>query len=202
MKTYIYFILLSFAAMSCKAQSPIYDISEPKSEKTPGSYFKDLNGVLDGYDGTYLYTNGTTSLKIVLKKKIKSYGYYYRDLVVGEFQFIKDGVELNNTLANININYTDEEINHIIKGSRVITGTAYGCPDCSPTEKRLRLSFIDNKSDNVADLDIRKTTVNGVSAIKVSISSGGDVTTRKEGEPVPTRLPPTIELGDYLMIKQ
>lgn len=200
MKKYIYFILLSFTTIACKAQNPIYDISEPSFGKTPGSYFKDLNGNLDGYDGTYLYTNGNTSLKIVLKKKVLSYGRYYEDLVVGEFQFIKNGIELNNTLANININYTNEKINHVLTGHMILTGTQWGCPDCSPTEKRLRLRFRDNKSKNTAIIDIRKTTVNGVPAIKVNIESAGDIRTKIEGEPAP--LPPTIELGDYVMIKQ
>jgi hypothetical protein len=200
MKKYIYFALLCVSILTCKAQSPIYDISEPSWGKTAGSYFKDLNGELGGYDGTYLYTSGTTSLKIVLKKKVLSYRYYYEDLIVGEFQFIKNGVELNNTLENINVNYTDESVNHVITGGLILTGTMWGCPDCAPTEKRLRVGFVDNKSNNIATIDIRKTSVNGTPAIKVNIESGGDIRTKIDGEPAP--LPPTIELGDYLMIKQ
>lgn len=200
MKKYIYFTLLYITTLACKAQSPIYDISEPSFGKTPGSYFKDLNGNLDGYDGTYLYTNGTTSLKIVLKKKIKSYGYYYEDLVVGEYQYIKNGVELHNTLANINVNYTDEDLNHLITGHRILTGTVYGCPDCSPTEKRLRLSFGDKKAHRIIGIDIRKTSVNGISAIKVLVFDEGSTIILKAGDP---RSPaPSLEFGDYLLIKQ
>jgi hypothetical protein len=202
MKKYIYFTLLFLVTIICQAQSPIYDISEPSSKKTPGSYFKDLNGDLNGYDGTYVYISGNTSLKIILKKKVLSYRYYYEDLIVGEFQFIKDGVELNNTLANINVNYTDESVNHIIKGNFILTGTQMGCPDCSATEKRLRLSFVDNKSDNIAGLDIRKTIVNGVPAIIVKVFSNGDVRSVNADNPGSPQLPPTIERGVYLMIKQ
>lgn len=211
MKKYIYFTLLSFATLVCKAQSPIYDISEPKSEKTPGSYFKDLNGNLDGYDGTYSYYNSyyddvlgrylSNELKIVLKKKVLSYGYYYEDLIVGEFQFIRNGHEVTNTLANINVNYTDEALNHAITGNFILTGTAWGCPDCSPTEKRLRLSLIDNKSPNIVGLDIRKITVNGAPAFKVLIFG-------EESEFIPnpdgsrTTGTPMLELGEYIMMKQ
>jgi hypothetical protein len=77
-----------------------------------------------------------------------------------------------------------------------------GCPDCSPTEKRLRLSFIDNKSDNIAGLDIRKTTINGVPAIIVKVFSNGDVRSVNADNPGPPQLPPTIERGVYLMLKQ
>lgn len=198
MKTYIYYIAFFLFLTACKAQVPIYDISEPQ-DGPKNSYYKDINGVLDGYDGTYLYSKGNTSLKFVLKKKVKSYGYFYEDLIVGEFQFIKDGIEKGNTLANINVNYTDEEVNHIITGNRIIIGTQLGCPSCSPTEKRLRLSFVDNKSPNIAGIDIRKTTVNGVDALRVKIFWDGFII-RKEGDPAST--PASINTGEYLMIKQ
>jgi hypothetical protein len=203
MKKHIYFTLLFLATIACKGQSPVYNIDEPSFGKTPGSYFKDLNGVLDGYDGTYLYNDfsSNTSLKIVLKKKVLSYGYYYEDLIVGEFQFIRNGYEVTNTLANININYTDEEVNHAITGSRILTGTIYGCPDCSPTEKRLRLSLIDGKSNNIVGLDIRKTTVNGVPAIKVLLFGEESGFVRNADGSLSTSSY-MLELGEYIMIKQ
>jgi hypothetical protein len=202
MKKHIYFTLLFLLSIACQAQSPVYNISDVR-EGTEGSYYKDINGTLNGYDGTYVYTNGNTSLTIILKKMDLTYdGYYYQDLIVGEFQFIKDGVELNNTLANINVSYPYEVMNHVIKGNRILTGTTMGCPDCSPTEKRLRLSFIDNKSDNIAGLDIRKTTINGVPAIIVKVFSNGDVRSVNADNPGPPQLPPTIERGVYLMLKQ
>jgi hypothetical protein len=198
MKKHINFILLIITIAACKAQSPVYDISDIENGPE-GSYYKDTKGVLDGYDGTYVYSNGNTSLKIMLKKKVMSKGYYYRDLIVGEFQYIENGVELNNTLANMNVNYTDERPNHRIKGDRIIIGTKLGCSDCTPTEKRLRLSFVDNKSRNIAGIDIRKTTVNGKEALKVKIW-WDDIIILKEGDPVEPRA--SLTAGEYLMIKQ
>ncbi len=205
MKKYIYFTLLSFAIITCKAQTPVFDISDIE-DGPKDSYYKDINGVLNAYEGIYLYTNGNTSLKFILKKKEKSYsGYYYRDLVVGEFQYIKDGIELINTLENINLNYgKDERVKHRIKGSRIITGTELGCPDCSAIEKRLRLSFVENKfvedgSPYNMGIDIRKTTLNGGDAIKVNIF-GGQHIINKSSYPGPT--PPILRVGEYLMIKQ
>ncbi|MBD0726696.1 hypothetical protein B6A10_16110 [Flavobacterium sp. L1I52] len=203
MKKYIYSTLLIVISVACKAQTPVFNIGTPNFPPThpKDSYYKDINGNLDGYDGTYVYTNGNTSLTIILKKKLLSYtGYYYEDLVIGEYQFIKEGVEINNTLANINVNYNNESTNHVITGNFILTGTKWGCPDCAPTEKRLRLSFIDKISHTKAGLDIRKTTLNGVPAIKVHIFSTGDIRVVKDNEPTPA--PPTIQLGEYLMIKQ
>lgn len=198
MKKFIPLITIFFALTTCKAQTPIYDISEPK-DGPKNSYYKDVNGLLNGYDGTYLYTDGNTSFKLILKKKVQSYGYYYQDLVVGEFQFIKNGVEIGNTLSKMAINYTDEEINHTITGNFIITGTKLGCPECSVTEKRLRLGFVDYKSPNTADIDIRKTTVNGNVAIKVHIR-WSEFIMIKEGDSSPA--PASLYTGEYLMIKQ
>ena len=202
MKKHIYFTLFFLTTIACQAQSPVYNLSDVR-EGPEGSYYKDKNGDLNGYDGTYVYTNGNTSLTIILKKKDLTYdGYYYQDLILGEFQFIKDGVELNNTLANINVSYPYEVMNHVIKGNFTFIGTKYGCSDCSPTEKRLHLRFIDNKSESTAGLDIRKTTVNGVPALIVKVFSNGDIRSIDIDNPGPPPLPPTIERGTYLMIKQ
>jgi hypothetical protein len=198
MKKYFNLILFFSAITICQAQSPVYDISVAKNH-IANTYYKDINGVLDGYDGTYLYTNGNTSFKLVLKKKVLSKGYYYKDLIVGEFQFIENGKEIGNSLANINVNYTDEESNHSIKGYMILTGTGLGCTDCTPTEKRLRLSFLDYQSKNMGGLDIRKTTVNGKVALKVKVFGSGLIE-MKEGDPAPKSA--SMRTGNYLMIKQ
>ncbi len=197
MKKYINYIVF-LIIISCKAQSPVLDITAPQ-EGPKGAYYKDLYGVLDGYDGTYLYTNGKTSFKLILKKKIKSYGYYYEDLVVGEFQFIENGVEIGNTLSKMSVNYTDEYLNHSITGSIVYTGPDQSCPDCSTTEKRLRLDYADKKARSIAGIIVRKTTVNGKVAIRVKVWWDGFVI-RKEGDIAP--MPGSIRAGEYVMIKQ
>lgn len=201
MKKHIYFTLFFLATIACQGQSPVFDIMDVR-EGPENSYYKDTKGLLDGYDGTYVYTNGTSSIKITLKKKVLSYGYYYQDLIVGELQVIKDGVELHNSLNNINVNYTDEEINHLIEGNFIVTGTQLGCPDCSPTEKRLRLGYIDPRSESILGLDIRKTTVNGVPALNVEVFSKGDIRIVNADNPGPPQLPFIISRGNYLMIKQ
>ncbi len=198
MKKYIIYIIFFIVITNCKAQSPVLDITAPQ-EGPKGAYYKDLYGLLDGYDGTYTYTSGNNSFKLILKKKIKSYGYYYEDLVVGEFQFIENGIEIGNTLANMTKNYTDEYINHIIKGNMIYIGSDQGCPDCTASEKRLKLSFVDNKSPNIAGMTIRKTTVSGKAAIKVKIWWDGFII-KKERDPAPA--PGTIRPGEYVMIKQ
>ena len=194
MKKYIYFTLIFFAIITCKAQSPVYDITDVR-EGIEGSYYKDINNLLDGYDGIYRYADANIEIKIALKKKVLSHGYYYEDLVVGEFKYIKNGVVLYNSLSNIDANYENERLNHIIKSHLILTGTMWGCPDCSPTEKRLRLGMV--VMETIIHLDIRKTNVNGVPAIKVNLFNGGDITDVKIGDPSPP--PIGFGPGEYLM---
>lgn len=217
MKKYIYFILLFCVALTCKAQSPVYNIMDVR-EGIKGSYYKDLNNELDGYDGTYTYYSSHYDDKIgcyvseefiiVLKKKVLSYdGYYYEDLIVGEYEFKRNGGSLDNTLANIDINYTNEEINHAITGNFILTGTELGCPDCLSTEKRLRLTLVNKVRRNIKGLDIRKTTVNGAPALKVSIFpqehyfEEDDDYLMQPGTSMPATGSTILGIGDYIMKK-
>jgi len=154
-----------------------------------------LLSILNGYDGTYVYANGRTSLKIKLQKNIKTCmnGIYYEDLVVGEYQYIENGIEKVNTLNKLTSTSNDNNIS----GARVLTGTVLGCDDCRLDEKRLRLGFI--SSPQVGEIDIRKTTVNGKAAIIAEIWYVGPMAVR-EGSQKPK--PAAIKGGTYLMIKQ
>jgi hypothetical protein len=70
---------------ACKAQSPIFPL-EDWDEEQSNAYYKDLDNELDTFEGTWLYTNGNTSWKIILKKEITFFNdKYYEDLIVGEY---------------------------------------------------------------------------------------------------------------------
>jgi hypothetical protein len=136
MKNYFNFAVFFILLNSCMAQNPvrdIMDVSFPPNDKDKGVYFKDTKNVLNGYDGTYLYTNGTKLFKIKLQKNVMiNNGYNYEDLIVGEYQLIENGVEKVNTLDRL----TSTSFNNNISGSLVLTGTKWGCNDCRADEKR------------------------------------------------------------------
>jgi hypothetical protein len=198
MKNYINFAVFFILLNSCVAQSPIIDISTPKEGflGTSGAYYKDTKNILNGYDGTYVYTSGTTLFKIKLQKNVMTSmnGAYYEDLIVGEYQLIENGVEKVNTLNQLT---STSNLNNI-RGSRVLTGTKLGCKDCRPDEKRLRLGFSDATSPNGGEIDIRKTTVGGKDAIIVKIWYRYIAV--KKGDPMPKD--GVIRAGTYTMIKQ
>ena len=105
MKHIIIILITTISFFNCKAQSPILSIDELGRNNLNNAYYKDLNNELNPFEGTWLYANGNTSLKIVLVKKPMYFnGKYYEDLIIGEYQYIENGVE-----KIIEIKLSDEE---------------------------------------------------------------------------------------------
>lgn len=199
MKNYINFAVFFILLNSCMAQSPVRDIMDksfPPADNDKGTYFKDTKNVLNGYDGTYLYTSGAKSFKIKLQKNVMvNTGYYYEDMVAGEYQLIENGVEKVNTLSKLTSTSSDNNISGVL----VLTGKKWGCDDCKPEEKRLRLGFIEATSPHIGQMDVRKTTVGGKDAIIVNLWYTGPIIV-KEGAPKPKD--GVVRAGEYIMIKQ
>ena len=69
MKQIVTITIIAFSLFNCKAQSPILAIeTDSRIGISDNSYYKDINNVLNGFEGTWLYTNGSDTLKIVLIK--------------------------------------------------------------------------------------------------------------------------------------
>lgn len=199
MKNKILLIIIGVLSFfSCKAQTPIINITDDNGNQISGAYYKDIDNLLNPYLGTYLYANGNTSLKIVLQKKTMSFdGKIYEDIIIGEYQYIKDGVEIINTLHKLNQMLSNKRL-HSIKGNFILMGTEMGCFDYSTTEKRLVCGLVENDTDNWGQLSIRTTTVNNQPAIKVFLY--WHYRSRKVGDP--ELLNASFPGGHYIMIKQ
>lgn len=194
-------ICLLFMFINCKAQTLVFDISKNFGTENPtGAYYKDTQNLLNPFVGTFVYTNGTTSFKIELKKKEMSSvnGRYYEDLIVGAFKYVENGVQKVNTLGSLMLNQ-ENGWKYPIHGSLILDGKELGCDECTDTEKRLRISISDDSADRIGKLDIRRIIHNGQQAIKVDLWWDVDWR-RRPTDPViqPARIPS----GTYIMIKQ
>lgn len=195
-------IIIALLSIHCKAQTPIIDVTESELGLPDGYYVKDINSLLNPFEGTYIYTNGTTSFKIILVKKVQQFnGRYYEDLIIGEYQYIENGVEKVNTLNQINTVYNDQR-SHNIDGNFVVNNNFRGwkCPQCTTNEKRLSLSIRDASTDNYARIGMRRITENGQEVMKIKISH---VTAQSYN--VETQSPPpdfSLLLGEFTLIKQ
>ncbi len=197
MKHILIIVIATFSLLNCKAQSPIFPLGDWSDEQA-NAYYKDLNNELNAFEGTWLYTNGNTSLKIVLVKKPMSFnGDYYEDLIIGEYQYIEDGVEKINTLASLNL---DLGYNHKIRG-KSIHNNCFFLPtdDCVEGEIRLRVRLTDAITEHVATVLLQKRVINGQDALKAFIVFNY-YKPLFEGETMPA---PTLPWQDvYILIKQ
>jgi len=161
----VIFVGISLLSLSCRAQFPTLPIQQHYKGQD-GAYYKDINNELDDFEGTWLYINGNTSLKIILRKEVMFYnGDYYEDVMVGEYRYIENGVELVNTLDNINVTNVYE---HNIYGQDLY----YNCAllpvsDCIDGEVRLSISLFDVNDIHGADFFLHKRIVNGHEALRV-----------------------------------
>ncbi|WP_046759136.1 DUF6705 family protein [Kordia jejudonensis] len=162
MKNVLLFLGILFSSISCKAQSPVIGLEIWDGFEQENAYYKDINNVLDAFEGTWLYTNGNTSFKIVLVKKTMYFnGKYYEDIMIGEYQYIRNGVELINTLSDLN----DPSIgayDHNISGNIIHDNCKYlPVDDCVDGEKRLDVGLIDALKPFWADFILHKRVING-----------------------------------------
>lgn len=187
--------------INCKAQTPIIDIIDDDGSDINGAYYKDVNNILNPFEGTYVYTNGNTTFKLILVKKIMQYNsQYYEDLIIGEYQYINDGVEIANTLSHLNTIYLNQR-RHNIDGNLIVDKNyrIWKCPECSANENRLEILLKDVVSGRFADLIMRRTTEGGQEVMKINITNiSGGVYTIVEGPPPAFALP----IGEFTLIKQ
>jgi len=197
----IKFILFLFIGIYSNAQNQIIDILEDDGSAITDTYYKDINNLLDPFEGTYIYSNGSTIFKIVLTKKVLQYnGRYYEDLIIGEYQYTNNGVEIANTLTEINTIYNNQR-RHSIDGNALVNSNhrQWQCSDCSAGEKRLRTSIRDVVSSRYADLIMRRTTEGGQEVMKIKITNISRVF-HIEGQPSPVDF--ALPIGEFILIKQ
>lgn len=171
MKKIILTITIGLIFYSCKAQSPIVSLDELGWKNTNNAYYKDIDNVLNNFEGTWLYANGNTSLKIILVKSTQYFnGKYYEDLLIGGYQYIDNGIEKINTLTDANDPNIGRDAS--IRGNSIYNSCKYlPIDDCIDGEKNLNLSISDVISDGfIGDLRLFKRTISGQEILKANLS--------------------------------
>ncbi|WP_310557255.1 DUF6705 family protein [Flavobacterium sp.] len=201
-----YLIVLIYA--SCVAQTPIVNIKDKNGTRVDGAYYKDVDNLLNPFEGEYIYSEGGKYLKIVLQKKIlTNHGNYYEDLMIGEYEYKENNITKVNTLNKLTENFLYKRM-HSINGNSILkSSNKPPCPDCGVDEKRLRLGILEGAA--YGDIVIRKIVHNGQDAIKLFIrqTSNNVMSSRNSGLVLinGTVLTPSylsIPAGYYILIKQ
>ena len=199
MKHYIIFLALITTIFTCKAQSPVVSLDTFYQDTVEGVYFKDLNNELNKFVGTWVYNDGNTTLVIQLQKVVQHYnGEWYEDLLIGEYQYIENGVEVFNSLSRLNSPLVNNA-QHYLDGNQLLKKTQIvSCEDCDIAERRVLLFFSDPERKYLHNkLAVRYVDNNGVESIEVKLVSSGSYVSPYENAPKESRVP----YGNYTLIK-
>jgi hypothetical protein len=166
-----------------------------------GHYYKDVDNDFDKFVGTWKWIDNSNSWTVVLKKILQiddGDGYTY-DALYGEYQYIENGIEKVNTLANIN-DTNIHPLSHKISNPLIIANHHLPqCLDCEVNEHRISITIEHpNFSQITGELIMRYRNEGGVEKIYLNILDGQGKFTLNVGDPTNIDIP----LGDYVLIKQ
>ena len=130
-----------------------------------GVYYKDFNNVFNGFEGTYEYSSPVFYFKIVLKKIFNSVGdYFYEDSIIGKYQYIRDGVDINYLGDNV-IGIT-EDVDSKISLGIIHAADPNFCEGCL-NEKYLEGAIFDPITHKASSLYVSKKVYNGEQGIQL-----------------------------------
>lgn len=198
MKKYIFILIITF---SSTVYSQIINIIDDNGITVQGAYYKDVNNLLNQFEGTYVFQNNNTNLKIVLEKREnQNNGLYSEDLIVGGYQYSYNNQILINTLLNLSSN-SPYNYDYKIYGNNILNNNHFPiCQECVINEKRLRLSFSDPIRKIYGNLIIRKVNINGQNAIKIKLYGANNKYYVANTNPLADDF--IIPSGEYILIQQ
>lgn len=147
MKNILLITITILTFLSCKAQQPVIALFNGSDYlETENAYYKDTDGDLAKLIGTWQYTNGNESLKIILKMKSQNLTEFttpnfscYEDILYGEFKYSnQNGLQIINSINQIDLNQDPYE--HSIYGGYIIDNNDLPtCNDCGDNERRVKV---------------------------------------------------------------
>ena len=191
-------LILIFFITAC--QSQIINIKDDDGSGITNAHYVDIDSILNPFQGTWVYTNGDTTLKIILLKKIDHFNSkYYEDVLIGGYEYRVGNTTIISNLDEINTPFLNP-FEKSIAGNTVVNNNGYPpCSDCVVGEKRLNLMFSELPTNIYGKIIIRKIEVSGQEAIKIIIRGSERV------HIVGTPLPPDdfkVPSGEYILLKQ
>lgn len=191
----IFFILLLFTAFG-NAQTPILSLYDDDYGNVSGAYYKDIDNYFNDYVGTWLFTDGNSSFKIVLiKKEMFAHNignkFLFRDFLVGEYQYIENGVEKINTLSEISI--ATNPFNHNIVGNAF-----------APSKGQRLYTMFSEPGREIPGMEqemiFRRVDEDGVQKLKLVFRMTSGYYLENGQEPEYTSY--TVPFGEYTLVKQ
>jgi len=203
-KNIIILILLIFSNLS--AQTPIKSLFHDKYAQIENAYYKDVDLDFDNFIGTWKFTDGNTIFEIKLQKVVMRYDSVlkiYEDFIIGEYRYVLNGVQIINTISNLNTPFDDSYLHNIVGTAIIKSMSAPICPECSTNERRVSLMFNDpirNAPGLGGRITLRRIDENGVQKIQLFLQQTGSVIYLDETPVTYTRF--HVPWGSYVLVKQ
>ncbi len=183
---------------SCYSQE-LQNLDVYEIDINENDYVQDINNELEKFEGTWQSSSNTNILNLKVIKIQNSFnGEYFEDYIIGEYQYLENGITIVNTLQNLeDPNITPN--NNTIGGRLIITPNEYPtCSNCSTNERRLKLYFVDPERDYLSlSITLRYLNGNIPEQITATIISEHGVVTPNEDSPTLPRVP----YGTYTLTK-
>ena len=195
MKTNLSILLFLLFTFSFRAQSITVGLDEHRYNVPSNAYFKDLNNELNKFEGIWKYSlrgeEFVLELKKIQKVEIRN---NFRDYLIGEYSYRKDGEFLVNTFPLTNSDNTN------IGGSYIVSNDIMPvCENCTSDERRFELYFNDpERSYLPSSLVIRYLQNSSPEKLEVIIYDRDSIILPYENAPTEPRVP----YGTYVMVKQ
>lgn len=202
-------LILLFTGWGCKAQSPVLSLYDDEYRAIEGAYYKDTHNDLNNYEGTWKYTNGTTSLTITLQKKemqvTSNASYtksYYEDILVGGYKYVENGVEKINTIPQLSLTLS-EATEYYIHGNIIIRPDSQYCLNCGPNDRKILLMFSDptcHIEGYDPEMFFERIDSGGVQKLKLRFRTSNGMLIEEGVTPPCTEY--KVPFGTYTLIKQ
>lgn len=203
-------LTILFCATNLFAQNPVLNIHTADFAEIENAYYKDIENFQNQFVGTWAYTDANKTIRFRFVKKemfyYQSTKNCYVDYLVGEIQYIENGIEKINSLSNLNVNHS-EIFDYSLHSYRKTNNNWYPkCTECPDTVERLPMSYNEPTNDDVA-LDaafiMRREDENGIQKIKVQyIKTTSASGLQSDFETPSTTTNFTVPYGDYTLIKE
>lgn len=164
MKTIKIFLAFFIMQLNCIYAQTIVDLNDRNGNRFSNTYYKDTQNKLNQFEGTWLYDDGVYYIKLVFIKKVQvPVDDYFEDILIGEFQYKINGVEIINTLGNLNSVFPNIHM-YGIYGNHFWNNHT---PFDEYTTDNFRLKTTINENSCLSHIDIRTLNLSGQQAIQI-----------------------------------
>lgn len=210
MKKIIYSITFFCITNLILAQNPILNIHTEDFADIENAYYKDSDNFYNQFIGTWIYTDAFKTIRFRFVKREMFYRQSvkncYVDYLIGEMQYIENGVEKINSLSNLNNSHTEIFEYSIYSYGKAHFSSYPKCVECPENVQRISMRYNEPTNDDVgldAAFIIRRADENGVQKIKIQyILTNGALGVKDDWQTPSTTTNFTIPYGDYTFVRE